>query len=151
MREIINHNLKGPIMPKVRSGAAQKYVERAATSGSAYAAGVQSPRTPWEAATLAAVSNQAEASQRAIAEKRFEKGVRKAGNSKYTQGAVEKGVSRFSQGVQMAESAYATGIAPYFQVIEATNLPPKYPKGDPRNYERSKVIGTALNAKKKTM
>ena len=43
---------------------------------------------------------------------------------------------------------FEKGFAPYADVIRATALPPRFPKGDPRNYTRVQVIGTALRAKK---
>jgi hypothetical protein len=135
-------------MPKVRTGAAEKFVRNAAAAAPAYTQGVQSPRTPWAAATLAGAANQAAGVQAAITAKRFEKGVQKAGDAKYLRGAIEKGASRFTQGVQTAQGDYATGVAPYTQVIESTQLPPRYAKGDPRNIERVRVMSLALRAKK---
>ena len=135
-------------MPKVRAGASSRFVSRASQATDTYESGVRNPRTPWAAATLAAEKNQAEGSQKAIAEKRFSKGVSKAGDAAYLKGAVEKGTARFAQGVQAAEGAYAQGVAPYTSVIESTSLPARYPKGDPRNLDRVKAITTALHAKK---
>jgi len=135
-------------MPRVRANAAAKFARNAAQAGGAYQDGVQNPRTPWAAATIAAEANQAAGVQAAIAAKSFAKGVRKAGDAKYTRGAVEKGVQRFSQGVQLAEGDYQTGVAPYFAVIESTTLPPKFPKGDPRNIQRVAAMAQALRAKK---
>ena len=43
---------------------------------------------------------------------------------------------------------YAKGFAPYHDVIEKTELPPRYAKGDERNYERVKAIGQALHKAK---
>ena len=99
-------------------------------------------------ATTKAAGNQAAGIQEAIREKRFEKGVAKAGDQTWQQGALTKGVARFGEGVQLAQQKYAANFAPYAQVIESTSLPPRYPKGDPRNIERVKVIATALRNKK---
>jgi len=135
-------------MPKVKSNFASKWGRVTPQRTEDYKLGVESPRQPWAEATLAAAKNQADGIQEAIREKRFEKGVTKAGNSTWLQGAISKGVNRFGEGVQLAQEKYATNFAPYAQVIESTTLPPRYPKGDPRNVERVKAIAMALRNKK---
>lgn len=135
-------------MPAIRSNVGSKWARVTALRGSDYQEGVNNPRTDWQQATLAGAKNQAEGVQKAIAEKRFEKGVQKAGTSKWSKGVTGKGVARFGQGVQEGQSSYESGISPYLQVIEQTSLPPRYPKGDPRNLERVKVMSDALRKKK---
>ncbi len=134
-------------MPKVRTTPG-KFSSRAAAAAGDYAVGVQNPRVSWQAATIASAANQAAGAQAAIAEKRFEKGVQKAGDGKWAQKASTIGASRFPQGVQEAQSTYDTNFAPYASVIESTTLPPKFPKGDPRNIQRVSAIATALRNKK---
>lgn len=135
-------------MPKVKSNFAQKWARVTPQRTEDYQQGVQNPKVPWAEATLAAEKNQADGIQEAIRDKRFAKGVAKAGNSAWQQGALQKGVNRFGEGVQVSQEKYNSGFAPYAQVIEATNLPPRYPKGDPRNVERVKAIALALRNKK---
>ena len=137
-------------MPKVKSGVAEKWARVTPQRTEDYSQGVRNPRKPWAASTLASVPNYEAGIQKSIAEKRFAKGVSKAGDNKWQEGAVVKGTARFGPGVQAAEGAYATGIAPYLQVIESTSLPPRYPKGDPRNIERVKVMAAALRKKKES-
>jgi hypothetical protein len=43
---------------------------------------------------------------------------------------------------------YQEGVQPYLDTIAATVLPPRFPKGDPRNLERVKAITTALRKRK---
>jgi hypothetical protein len=50
--------------------------------------------------------------------------------------------------VQIAKDDYAKGFGPYANVIAATTLPPRYPKGDPRNIERVSAIAQALHQEK---
>lgn len=135
-------------MPKVREGADAKWNRRTSTATTEYTEGVQSPRRPWAAATAAAAANQAAGIQQAIAEKRFEKGVNKAGDAKWQAKAVTKGSRNFAPGVQEAQNEYAAGFAPYKAAIEGVTLPPKFPKGDPRNIARVAAIATALRTKK---
>ena len=74
--------------------------------------------------------------------------MRKAGSEKWKSKAIQVGKQRFVQGVQGAEALYASGVAPFLSTIEATTLPPRFPKGDPRNLERVKAITIALRKKK---
>jgi hypothetical protein len=109
-----------------------------------FVAGVQNPRTPWQEATVASAANQAAGIQQAITEKRFEKGVQKAGNSKWQSKTISKGTQRFAPGIQDAKSDYQTAMAPVLAKIESTTLPPRYPKGDPRNIARVSAIAQSL-------
>lgn len=135
-------------MPKVKSNYASKWARVTPQRTEDYQQGVQNPKQSWQQATLAAEANQAAGVQQAIQDKRFAKGVQKAGDTTWQQGALQKGVTRFGEGVQVSEQKYASGFAPFAQVIESTQLPPKYPKGDPRNIERVKAIASALRNKK---
>lgn len=135
-------------MPKVRTGSDAKWNRRASSATVEYTEGVSNPRTPWAAATLSAAANQAAGIQQAITEKRFEKGVQKAGDSKWQNKATNKGARNYAPGIQDAQNSYATGVAPYLQTIESITLPPRYPKGDPRNIARVTAIATALRNRK---
>ena len=86
--------------------------------------------------------------QAAISRGAYQKGVAKAGDAKWAAKASGKGSQRFSQGVSDAQQEYANGVAPYLQTIEATALPPRGPKGDPKNIERVITLNNALRAKK---
>ena len=134
-------------MAKVRSTPG-KFSTRASQAAGDYQAGVQNPRVSWQQATNAAAASQAAGAQQAIAEKRFEKGVAKAGDAKWSSKASTIGASRYPQGVQEAQVAYDQGFAPFAQVIESTTLPPRFPKGDPRNIQRVAAIASALRNKK---
>lgn len=138
-------------MPKVRSGSAEKWVRKASASTQDYSEGIANPRTPWASATAAAAANQAAGVQAAIQRKAFEKGVARAGDEKWKRKSEGVGSARFSQGVQAGANDYATGVAPYLQVIESTTLPPRGPKGDPRNIQRVAAIADALRKKKLAM
>ena len=131
-------------MPGVRKNSAEKWTRRSASAGQEYSEGVANPRRPWEEATTAATASQAAGVQAAIARGAYAKGVRKAGNAKWSRKAMEVGPSRFAQGVTSATSDYQTGVAPYLQAIESTALPPRGPKGDPRNIQRVSAVNAAL-------
>lgn len=137
-------------MPAVKpvSVASDKWVKRAAQAGPDYARGVASPRTPWAEATAASADAQAAGAQQAITNGSFEKGVQKAGNAKWQRKASGVGAQRFGPGVAAAKSDYEGGFAPYAAVIQGVTLPPRGPKGDPRNYSRVQAIGDALHTAK---
>ena len=133
-------------MPAVKdlSRSADKWKRRASVAAPDYEAGIDNPRTSWEESTLKAADSQAKGVQQAIANKSFEKGIKKAGNAKWQQRAKQLGAQRFAEGVAVAEDAYKAGFQPYKEAIERVSLPPKGPKGDPRNYARVAAIGEAL-------
>lgn len=136
-------------MPKVRGNVAEKWVRRTANAGTEYQEGVQNPRQSWQAASTAAAPVQAQAVQEAIRDKRYEKGIARSGDARWQSKAISKGVPRFGPGVQDAQADYQKGFAPYIQVIESTNLPPRGPKGDPKNIQRVAVLAKALNDRKR--
>lgn len=115
-----------------------------------YEAGVRSPKADWETETAGAEENYEEGVRKAIARKGFGKGVREVGTAKQQAKSIEKGVEqgRWAAGVRGAEDDMAEGMEPVVRTLEAVKLPGKFPKGDPRNYERVKAIGVALHKMK---
>lgn len=140
-------------MPAVKSldRATKKWVNRAAVSQDAYTDGVQNPRVDWAAATAAAEGAYKTGVTQAMTANRFGAGVKKAGTQKWQENAQAKGPGRWSEGVALSQGAYEKGFAPYRQVIEGVNLPPRGPKGDPNNIKRVQMIADALHKKKVSM
>jgi hypothetical protein len=124
-----------------------KWKRKVAGASEDYRAGVENPREDWASATKAAETRYKEGVTRAAAEGRFGRGVSKAGTEKWKRGAVEKGVSRWPDGVSAAEGDYSAGMSEVLSTIQSVTLPPRGAAGDPRNYERTKAIGTALHTK----
>ena len=110
-----------------------------------YQSGVQSPRTSWAQATSGADNAWKEGTAQAAAKGSFKRGVMAAGDNKWQTNTLNKGPARFSEGVAMSEPAFAEGFAKYAAVIQNTQLPPRYPRGDKRNLDRVQVLATALN------
>jgi len=113
-----------------------------------YLDGVQTTRRDWATNTAAASENYEMGVLAAIQDRRFERGVDKAGTQKWRKNTIEKGGTRWGQGVRMSEPEYATGFAPYRDELEAIDLPPRGPRGDPRNIERVRIIAERLHALK---
>lgn len=137
-------------MPNVRSASevASKWGRVTPERAPDYEDGVRNPKKDWAQATKNAEDTYKQGVTAAISRGAFGKGVDKAGTSKWQKGAVEKGVDRFGPGVQVAQDDYEKGVSPYLDVIERTVLPPRYPKGDPRNIARVQAIAKALHDKK---
>ena len=113
-----------------------------------YRLGVKNPRRDWQKASESQEPTWKAAITEAANKGMYLKGIRAAGTGKWQEKALQKGPGRFSEGVMVAGPEYEAGVAPYRDVIEKTTLPPKFPKGDPRNIQRVSVIATALRAKK---
>jgi len=113
-----------------------------------YTLGIKNPKRDWETEAKAAKGIWKLAIDAAHAKDLFTKGIDKAGTKKWQEKALKVGPGRFSEGVFIAGPDYGKGYAPYHAVIERTTLPPRFPTGDLRNYERSKVTGVALHDEK---
>ena len=113
-----------------------------------YNKGVSAPLRNWEENAAKASDAWGQGVQEAVSEGRFEKGVKKVGIAKWQRKAKELGTVRWPQGIRVARPDYEIGFAPYRDEIERTQLPPKGPKGDPRNFERVAAIAHALHKKK---
>jgi hypothetical protein len=135
-------------MPAIRSTAdiQKKWTEVTPARAGDFETGVKTPKRDWAANTAAAESAYEEGVQSAISDKRFGRGVKTAGSEKWSRKTLAVGVSRWPTGVRAASEDYAKGFGPYHDVIERTTLPPRFGRGDPRNYQRSEVMGTALHS-----
>lgn len=113
-----------------------------------YKLGVASPRRDWATQAMAQKEVWKAAITEAATKGLYEKGIREAGSEKWKTKALQKGPGRFAEGVMVAGPEFEKGFKPYLDVIAATVLPARFPKGDPRNVERVRVIATAMRAKK---
>jgi len=139
-------------MPRIRSISeiAGKWKEVTPRREGFYRAGVERPLRDWEERAKAQAGAWREGVEAAITEERFSKGVGFAGQEKWRRNTLIKGVQqgRWREGVAAFAEEYEKGFAPYRDVIEATELPERFAKGDERNIERVRVIAAALHAKK---
>jgi len=137
-------------MPPIKSLDRIKSKWKRVTEGAdaEYLEGVQNPAKDWADETQKANAAYKSGIQASLAADSFVKGVRRAGTSTWQDGAVNKGPLRFSQGVALAEQKYADGFQPYREVIQATNLPARGRRGDPKNMQRSVIMAKALHDKR---
>lgn len=131
---------------KVKSAAeiAAKWSRVSAQRDSDYKAGVSDPGVDWAKGAAAASETYAAGVQDAISRGAFGKGVSKAGNEKWQRKVQEIGTQRWSPGIRAAEGDMAEGFAPYAEALSRVELPPRAPRGDPRNIERVTAVAVAL-------
>ncbi|KKK96364.1 hypothetical protein LCGC14_2663500 [marine sediment metagenome] len=127
---------------------ASKWAEVTPQRAGEYQEGIKNPRRSWQQATEEASDAYEEGVTAAISNQSFQKGVSEAGDAKWREGALEKGVRRWPEGVRLGKDDYRQGFAPFHSVIAGVTLPPRGPKGDPRNYDRVRAIGEALHEEK---
>lgn len=113
-----------------------------------YKLGVTNPLKDWEKETLAASDRRDEGMRAAIADGRINRGITNKGFAGWQKPAVQKGPSRWVEGIGLATADYKAGFAKYHDIIANTDPGPRFKKGDPRNWERSKKIGIALHEAK---
>lgn len=137
-------------MAAVKSGAqtSAKWARVTPQRQQDYQEGVQQPRTPWAQAAAASADRYREGVTAAITRGAFSKGVAAAGDQRWQQKTLAKGPSRFAEGVALSAPDFQAGVQPYLDTIAATQLPPRFPKGDPRNIERVRAISAALRKRK---
>lgn len=134
-------------MPRVRNRGriGEKWQSRAQNAVQDWISGIESPREDWAQAAAAAAQNWEAGVQRAAAGRKFERGVSSAGTQKWQRKARQKGTARYPQGIQAARQDYEAAMQPVLQAIESVQLPPRGPRGSAQNFERSRLMGMALN------
>ena len=113
-----------------------------------YREGINAPRRDWATEAAAAEGSYQEGVAKAASEGRFKKGVQKAGTARWQEKAASKGTARWGEGVRAAANDYAGGFAPYHEALSRLELPPRGPKGDPRNIDRVAKVASALHDRK---
>lgn len=126
---------------------AARFVKYAPGRFDRYTEGIASPDEDWEKNTKAAESNYETGVKAGIARKAFGKGVTKCGTARQ-QAKTIKNQHRWPEGIEGAGAEMEAAMGPVVAVLQAITLPQRYPKGDPRNYERNKAVGTALRKAK---
>lgn len=101
----------------------------------------------WADAAIAAAPIWEQGVMAAAARNLFPSGV-EANRTKWKRKALAVGATRYGPGVTAAQPDHAAGFAPYREVIAGLDLPPRGPRGSPGNYERVRLIGEALHARR---
>lgn len=125
----------------------RRFVTFAPARAPRYEEGVRNPKKDWAGETAAAESNYEAGVTAGIKRKAFGKGVKKAGTVKQ-QSQTIKNLTRWAEGIEGAEDTMTAAMEPVVRVLEAITLPPRYPKGDKRNYQRVEAVGMGLRKAK---
>lgn len=136
-----------PVVPNVAS-VASKWARRAAGAMGDYQSGVDSTSADWAALAAAAKDVWKNAVTAAAGRGAYEKGIGRRGTAGWKAKTSAKGPARYAEGVGQAEPDYSGQVAPYLQLIAATDLPPRQQAGSPANIGRVSAIATALRALK---
>ena len=126
--------------------SSDKWVRRASVASQDYLKGIQNPKRSWSESSVSAEGNYKAGVVAAANAGRYAKGVKKAGDSKWKEMASSKGPGRFAEGVSIGKDDWQKGFAPYHSAIASLNLPPRGPKGDPKNLQRVTAVANALRA-----
>lgn len=137
-------------MAKIRSAAdiQKRWTTLTPQRTTQYKEGVAAPLEDWASNAKAAEDTYEVGISQSIANKSYGKGVDAVGTKKWSRKTLELGTNRWGPGVQAAGQDFLNGFAPYRDTIEAVQLPPRFPRGDQRNQERSKAIGEALHQRR---
>ena len=137
-------------MPAIRSigELAEKWKRVTPGRRADYEAGINNPKGDWAANASAANEAWKGGVQDAVTRNAFATGVQAKGTAGWKTDTIQKGPERWGPGIGYGTPNYTKNFAPFRDVIQNTMLPPKYPKGDPRNIDRVTAISQALRAAK---
>jgi len=126
---------------------AKKYIDVTPARAKYYEMETPKAADYWFDNTIAAAETYKAAVMAVDIDKRFSGGVRRVGAAKFKRKVEAVGVARYGPGVRAAEEDMKKGIAPYLEEIAKTDIPARKPRGDPENWERSRILGEALHKK----
>jgi hypothetical protein len=138
-----------PIRVKSAAEIAAKWSRVAPQRDADYKSGVADPAVDWAKAAAASEETFAAGVQDAIGRGAFAKGVAKAGDEKWRRKTSEVGTQRWAQGIRAAAGDFEAGFAPFKEALERVELPPRAPRGDPRNLERVAAVARALSERRR--
>lgn len=138
-----------PIRVKSAAEIAAKWARVAPQRDADYKAGVADPAVDWAKATASAEETYAAGVQDAIGRGSFGKGVAKAGDEKWRRKTGEVGTQRWAAGIRAGAGDFEAGFAPFKEALERVELPPRAPRGDPRNLDRVAAVARALSERRR--
>lgn len=137
--------ISGGIDVKPADVITERYVRKGGGAQADYQAGVnRTPDAKWHDRAVAGAANWAAGVAKAAGAGMFAKGIDGKG-PKWKRKASGVGPSRYGTGVAAAGPDYSAGLAPYLATLSALQLPPRGPRGDPGNQQRSAAVQVALN------
>ncbi len=134
-----------PVTVKSIGASAAKWAARAGVAVNDYLNGVAGSNKDQAALAAAAQPQWAAAVAAAANGGLFAAGLNRAGTAGWKNGVATKGATRFAAGVSAAQPKYTARFGPFLGVIAGLDLGQRFPRGDPRNQQRSVIVQTALN------
>lgn len=134
-----------PIAVKSISAAASKWAARAGVAVNDYTNGVANTQKDQAGLAAAAQPQWAAGVQAAATAGTFAAGLQRAGTAGWKAGVASKGAQRYAPGVTASQPKYTARFGPFLNVIAGLDLGQRFPRGDPRNQQRSVIVQTALN------
>lgn len=133
-----------PIRVKSAQDIAAKWSRVSAQRDQDYKDGVSDPGVEWARNAAAAEETYVAGVTEAAGRNAFSKGINAAGDEKWRRKTVEIGTTRWSPGIRAAVVDFEKGFEPFRDALERIELPPRAPRGDPRNLERVAAVARAL-------
>lgn len=137
-----------PIVLRPLDRIVEKWRSRATAALTDYSEGVQAPRNPWQKQAAAASETWKAAITDAAARDAYRKGVVTTSEEFWRSRTLVLGTARFTDGVSKSVDVFKNNWAQFYDVLSRIELPPRGPRGDPKNVERVRAIMTALRQKK---
>jgi hypothetical protein len=134
-----------PISVKPIGAAAAKWAARAGVAVNDYTNGVANSQKDQAGLAAAAEPQWSAGVQNAATHHLFANGLQRAGTQAWKAGVASKGAARYAPGVNAAVPKYTNRFGPMLNVIAGLDLGARYPRGDPRNQQRSVIVQVALN------
>jgi hypothetical protein len=134
-----------PVIVKSIGAAAAKWTARAGVAVNDYLGGVSGSQKDQAALAIAAQPQWAAAVAAAAQAGTFAAGLTRSGTAGWKAGVATKGATRYAPGVSAAAPKYTARFGPFLNVISGLDLGQRFPRGDPRNQQRSVIVQTALN------
>ena len=125
-----------------------KWQRKASAATEDYRAGVETPRRSWKEAVLAAADAYYAALQNVINQDLWRKALAGISEDEWKRKAIELGVRRYADGVRANADKYAKKMSKVLAILKELTLPPRGPRGDPKNLDRVRVIMEALHKAK---
>ena len=116
------------------NAAIQDYTNGVAGTQKDQAALAEAAEPTWAAGVALAAQNHT-----------FSRGLARAGTAGWKAGVASKGATRYGPGVQASQGKYTARFGPFLQLIAGLSLTPRFPRGDPRNQQRSVDVQVALH------
>jgi hypothetical protein len=134
-----------PVIVKSITAAATKWSARAGVAVNDYLGGVANSQVDQAGRAAQAEPQWAAAVAAAATAHTFSAGLGRSGTAGWKAGVASKGATRYAPGVAAATPKYTARFGPFLNVIAGLDLGARFPRGDPRNQQRSVVVQVALN------